>query len=189
MSAEDLTDGGGWAKLDNTGARRLADIVAGFSPRTVASKTRMLLSLYASTNRLGKTSVGKKRLSELADVSEDQASRFLKELKDDGILLTVDVIVSTTGRYEVRQFSWIEGAPQKSAAPGVSFPEKSAAPGGRKPGKSAAHTREHRSRKGTGAPASPGPGPEEQNEPKVNKLENWTILPPCAVNKGGGANG
>ena len=104
--AADRATGSGWAKLDQDGARGLADIIAGFSPRTFKSKVRMLLELYASLDRRGETSISQRRLAERAGVSQKQARVFLEELERNGDLIVCGTKKSAAGEHTVRCFSW-----------------------------------------------------------------------------------
>lgn len=161
MSTADYTDGGGWAKLDQAGAEGLSEIIGTFSPRTRMLKTRMLLTLYASLDKSGQTSLSYRRLAKRTGASNGQAQRFIEELEQDGFLIRCGEVKSVAGEHSKRRFDWPypgwDRVNQKSDSPDISLTRESDSPCITSPGKSDSHQRVQSTQNGAlCAPAGPG---------------------------------
>ena len=123
--AVDYTDGGGWAKLDNTAALEMADVMASFPPKSAKRYARMLLVLYASTSKNGTVTTGYRTLAERAGVPESAAYRFIAWLDKNGVLINDGTRKAKTGQFTVRRWSWLdkEGASVNRSTP-ASFPQR-----------------------------------------------------------------
>lgn len=108
MAANDYTDGGGWAKLDQTAALELADVIASFPPKGAQRYTRMLLALYASTAKDGTVSMGFRTLAERAGVPEMSARHFFAWMDKHGVLVSEGAKRTKSGQFTVRRWAWIE---------------------------------------------------------------------------------
>ena len=106
---------GGWAKLDQSGAAHLADIIATFPKSKARQYAHMLLSLYASIDPSGCITIGRRQLAEKAGVSEDVARYFMRRLEDDGALVTIGSASGKGGgRYVKRAFFWMQPGGRKT---------------------------------------------------------------------------
>ena len=107
--AGDYTDGGGWAKLDQTAVYELSAIASTFSPRFMEKQFRMLLTIYRSMDADGLISMGYRTLAERAGVTKQSAERFVHKLEESGDLEIVEEKKNKGGRYTIRRFPWRGG--------------------------------------------------------------------------------
>ena len=188
--AADYTDGCGWGKLDRTAAINLSDVISTFSPRTKNAKARMLLILYASTWSDGTTGMGVRTLAESAGVNRGQADRFIKELKQSGVLVDAGERKTSSGVYKLKRFVWLneteEGMSRKTVTPSIGKPGKSVTPSLGKPGKSVTHQSAQSAQnactsctRADGAAEPPAAHPEKKR-PDTESLEYWLTPPPSA---------
>lgn len=134
MVADSYTRGG-WAKLDQSGAAHLADIIATFPKSKARQYAHMLLSLYASIDPSGCITIGRRQLAEKAGVSERVARYFLQKLEDDGALVTIGSASGKGGgRYVKRAFFWLQPNGQKTRGFCPTDGQKIVPPMDKKPG-------------------------------------------------------
>lgn len=125
MSDVDYTDGGGWAKLDQTSADELTRIIGSFGGRSLVQRTHILLTMFSMIGRDGTISVGYDTIAKAAGVEVTAVRRLvssLMEQDEDGEALMYDV---GTDKKPRRIFAWMLDA--------VSGVARNRHPGWRKP--------------------------------------------------------
>ena len=107
--AADYTDGGGWAKLDQTAAQELASVISTFTKRTVAKYTLLLLTLYRSMDADGRITAGYESMSKMTGIPIRTVRRFIEDMESQGVLVRIGSYKRKGGgSFIVRRFSWIE---------------------------------------------------------------------------------
>lgn len=166
--AADYTDGGGWAKIDQTACDHLADIVATFSPAYMAAHTRMLLTLYRSIGNDGTIAIGYRKLAERSGVTERAAYKFIEKMEQRGILVRVGERKTPAGDYTVRRFAWMEGATQEGSTPATQKAPSGKHPRYLKGGVWVAHKNSSEFSEGGGGSATAMPPPQD-----VTDVPRW----------------
>lgn len=170
--AADYTDGGGWAKLDQTAADGLATVAETFPAAKRGKYFRMLLTLYSATGRDGCVTIGRRTLAERAGVHEESARRFLAKLENDGFLVPAGERVTQHGTFPMRRWEWLVdgGGSKNRPTPGSKSPGKSTEGGSKSPRKST-HIRCHKQMiAGGSAAAAPPPENIQMFGPNVPGL-------------------
>lgn len=123
-----------WHKLDETDAKRLAEILSTFTnKRSTYKKHLMLLHLYSKIDSRRKPcpcfSMGYRSIAKACDVSEKVARLFVEEMERNGWLVRVDA--DKASRYPKRTFWWMTDedgdastAPKKGRSGDSSAPKK-----------------------------------------------------------------
>lgn len=159
MAARDYTDGGGWAKLDQTACAQLARIIARFPPKYSEKYTLMLLTLYRSMTNDGVISIGYRTLAERAGVTRQSAERFVTKLESDGELVKVGEVSNNGGRYTMRRFEWMEGDSVNRVTPDSKSRRNRVTPDSKSPGKSSHIRTSKKFSEGGGGSATAAPPP------------------------------
>ena len=123
-----------WHKLDETDAKRLAEILSTFTnKRSTYKKHLMLLYLYSKIdsrrNPCPCFSMGYRSIAKACDVSDKVARLFVEEMERNGWLVRVDA--DKASRYPKRTFWWMadedsdaSSAPKKGLSGASSAPKK-----------------------------------------------------------------
>lgn len=187
MGAIDYTDGGGWSKLDQTGADELARVVGTFRNGERLERVRMLFTLYRCITPEGVVRVSYERLADLAGVSYPKARRFMGKLERDGVILPVE---KTLGEVPTYRFSWHSAEnPGGIGTPPDENTGRIGTPPDENPGGIGTIKRSQTSKKGRSERPPTGPGsawrPTRPGKPKPKRPDEtaldpriWTPPPP-----------
>lgn len=105
--ARDYTDGHGWARLDATSARCLAECMCSMTGRTAGKRREMLLWCFSRLNGGNQPTfrVGARTLAKACGVSHKAARLFIEAMDEDGWFVTVKE--AADGMTPSRTFWWL----------------------------------------------------------------------------------
>lgn len=119
----DYTDGLGWAKLDTTAARHLADCMDMFQGRAASKRRKMLLFCYSKLNgaKIPFFRLGRGTIAKACGVSDEVAKKFIEFCCDNEIF--VEFEETEKGLTPKRTFWWIlDGVGLQRTTPRVKTP-------------------------------------------------------------------
>ena len=132
-SRKDYTDGGGWARLDATSARALAETMSAFTGRTADKRRHMLLWCFSKLNS-GKPPyfrVGSRSIAKACGYTRKAARTFLDFMESEGYFVTVEK--GDEGHFDKRTFWWFTDGTGPLEGPSPGPKPRSEGPGWRAP--------------------------------------------------------